>query len=352
MVLEAIHQAMLDEIDDSYQKSPGFPAYDFTRAFALAALSLAGDVEAAESRLDPDLLEGDALDLYVYQHAGIVRRQAGYAEAHMQAYGTGTISAGDVFATESGLRFYALEDHSDLGSTFPVRAEEPGSAWNVPEHTVTVMPVQLPGISLVYNVGPAAGGADPESDEDLRQRFYYVMRHPANGGNVYAYEQWALDVDGVGRAMVFPTPDGPNTVDVCVVDAAGDPADEDLIAAVQAAIDPNHNGDGMGEAPIGAVCTVMAPDEVSVVTEATLTLEAGADQDIVNANVVTSIMAVIRRTALEGGPLRYALVADALMVEGVADYADLTLNGEARSVTMGAREIPVSGGVSITYESP
>ena len=41
--VETIHQEMLAELSDSYQKTPGFPAFDFLRAFALAAASLAGD---------------------------------------------------------------------------------------------------------------------------------------------------------------------------------------------------------------------------------------------------------------------------------------------------------------------
>ena len=38
--LEQIHEDMLNAIHDRYQKTLGFPAYDFTRAFALAVLSL------------------------------------------------------------------------------------------------------------------------------------------------------------------------------------------------------------------------------------------------------------------------------------------------------------------------
>ena len=53
---------MLNAISDRYQKTTGFPAYDFTRAFALAVLSLDGDIELAEANLDVDNLTGVALD--------------------------------------------------------------------------------------------------------------------------------------------------------------------------------------------------------------------------------------------------------------------------------------------------
>lgn len=62
--LEQIHEDMLNAIHDRYQKTLGFPAYDFTRAFALAVLSLDGDVEVAERRLNVENLTGQELDLF------------------------------------------------------------------------------------------------------------------------------------------------------------------------------------------------------------------------------------------------------------------------------------------------
>ena len=42
---------------------------------------------------------------------------------------------------------------------------------------------------------------------------------PATSGNVYHYQQWALEVSGTGAAKVFPLADGPGTVTVLVVDS-------------------------------------------------------------------------------------------------------------------------------------
>ena len=50
--LAEIHQQMLDGIGERYQKTTGFPAYDFTRAFAIAVLSLDSDIAVAEEKLD------------------------------------------------------------------------------------------------------------------------------------------------------------------------------------------------------------------------------------------------------------------------------------------------------------
>ena len=131
--LEQIHEDMLNAIHDRYQKTLGFPAYDFTRAFALAVLSLDGDVEVAERRLNVENLTGQELDLFIFQHRGLSRRYATYATATLRVVtGSGTIQAGALFSTASGVEFYATTDGSYTeGDTFPVRAYLAGESGNV-----------------------------------------------------------------------------------------------------------------------------------------------------------------------------------------------------------------------------
>ena len=52
----------------------------------------------------------------------------------------------------------------------------------------------------------------------MRARFYEKVRLPATSGNAYHYQQWALEVSGVGAAKVFPLDNGPGTVGILVVD--------------------------------------------------------------------------------------------------------------------------------------
>lgn len=69
--LAEIHQQMLDGISERYQKTTGFPAYDFTRAFAIAVLSLDSDIAVAEEKLDLENLSGTELDTFIRQHRGL-----------------------------------------------------------------------------------------------------------------------------------------------------------------------------------------------------------------------------------------------------------------------------------------
>ena len=340
---------MLEELDKSYQKSPGFPAFDFTRAFALGLASLEEDVEKAEARLDPENLTGTDLERYVWQHRAVERKQAAYASGTLRVTaGAGRIYAGALFATAAGVQFMADGDQNvTVGDTFAVSAVEPGSAGNAAAGTVIAMPVTIQGIGGIVNDEDFTGGYDEESDEELRARYYEVLQRPANGGNVYQYEQWAKAVEGVGRVFVYPTPRGPNTVDVTLVDSNGNPADSDLIAEVQAMLDPNHNGDGMGEAPIGAVCTVGPAATKAVDFDVAVSQEPGIGD---TGDAIREALAVlIRKTALEGGPLKAIAAADAVMVEGVTDIIWLRMNGGTWAVRFDEGEIPVLGEVTVSY---
>ena len=223
--LQQVHQEMLDRIDNRYQKTVGFPAYDFTRAFALAVLSLDGDIAIAEANLRIENMTGQWLDDYILQHSGLVRKYGTYATTNLRVVtGAGEIQAGDLFSTLSGVEFYATTDgYYEEGDTFPVRAYVAGESGNVDAGTITFFPVTIAGIAAVTNDAPAAGGYDAESDDDFRDRFLDYLQNPNNGGNQNAYIQWAMSVAGVGRVRVFPQALGKNTVEVCIVDTAMGP---------------------------------------------------------------------------------------------------------------------------------
>ena len=350
LTLERVHAAMLAAIDDSYQKTPGFPAWDFTRAFALAVASLDGDVTAAEERQDIENLEGADLDSYVWQLRGMIRKYGTYASAILRVVsGSGTVYAGALFTTASGVDFYAVSDGTYReGDFFPVRAAEPGSAGNVPAGAITQMPVTITGIAMVTNDEAAAGGFDEETDEALRGRYYDDLQHPNNGGNLQAYREWALSVPGVGRVTVVPIAFGLNTVGIWLTDANGDPASDELIAQVQVLIDPNRNGDGSGEAPVGAVCTVLAATALPVDISAEITLADGWEEEVVRPAIQDSLTKTVREAALAGEILRYGRLADAILdTEGVLDYRALTVNGETESIRFDARSAPVLGEVTL-----
>ena len=72
--LNQVHQDMLSKISNKYQKTAGFPAYDFTAAFSLAILSLDADISIAEAHTFVDNLTGVGWDECIKCRRGMFRR--------------------------------------------------------------------------------------------------------------------------------------------------------------------------------------------------------------------------------------------------------------------------------------
>lgn len=348
-----VHKDMLDSISNRYQKTAGFPAYDFTAAFALAVLSLDGDVSTAERHLDIDNLTGTELDTYVKQHRGLSRKYATYATATMTVVtGSGDILAGALFSTASGVEFYAVEDKTCAqGDTFQVRAYVAGESGNVGANEIVYMPITIAGIAAVTNAAAASGGYDAESDDEFRGRLYDDLQRPNNGSNQQAYIAMAMSVSGVGNAKCFPQAFGPNTLEICIVGATMEPADGALIQQVQTYIDPNENGDGAGEAAMGAACTVTTATSLAINVTASVTLAEGYTMTSAAAAVRAVLTSYIRDVAFDRDTtyISYAQISNRISgADGILDHTGLKLNGATANVAVGPRQTPVLGTVTLT----
>ena len=122
--IDTLHQEMLDEMSDDYQKTVGFPAYDLTRAFALAVGSLREDMDVAVGKTDVDTLEGDELTRWCAQRRGISRRSAVAATGKVTIVtGQGSVSTGSLFESEGGIQFRSTESKTvTVGDTVAVEA--------------------------------------------------------------------------------------------------------------------------------------------------------------------------------------------------------------------------------------
>lgn len=356
--IESIHGDMLMGLSEDYQKSPGYPAYDFTRAFAFACASLSDDIDIAEGHLDITTLTGDELETYVYQHRGLTRKEGAKAEATIEIIaGSGTITEGDLFATKSGVVFASTETKAVTdGDTFEVEAVEAGTDGNVAANTITQVPSTIQGITSFTNPEPASGGTPDETDADLLERFLDNLQYPDNGCNAQAYINWATSVDGVGRAKCFPLDDGPGTVTVCITGTDMGVPSQDVIDAVQAYIDPGSSGTGEGRAPVGAACTVIGATAKTINISATLTIAEGFVPAEVKDAVTAAFDAYLKDISFKRVDINtyqtyvsYAKIGECIMTtDGVLDYSSLTVNSATASVQLDDDEVPVLGTVTLT----
>lgn len=349
---DTIHQSMLDNMDDKYQKTIGFPTYDILRAVAIALKAQNDDIEIAKNMYDVDTLTGETLQRFVEQRKGIVWNKAVKAEAILTATtnGAATVPIGTLFESQGGIQFKADETVviEGLTGSIPVTAVLGGAEGNVAANTITIIPVTIDGLTSVTNAEASSGGYRAETDDELRERYYKALQEPVVSGNKNHYKQWALSIDGVGAVKVFPLANGNNTVEVCIIGNDGKPAASSLIESAQEYLDPEIAGLGEGVAPIGAYCTVTTATAVLLNIVCHIELISGYTLEEVESRIEDNLTAYLAEQAFKVDYISYAHIADVIHdTEGVSDYDNLLVNGATSAIELEAREVAVLGEVAL-----
>ncbi|WP_102271313.1 baseplate J/gp47 family protein [Cytobacillus massiliigabonensis] len=339
--------AILDEmkvvVRDDVDKREGSVVHDMLAPpaeqiemldFELAAIYLNGFADTADL---PYLIRRAA-------EMGVDWKDAVKAQGVVTITGTDglLVPAGFRVYTDAGVYFQTIADATLSGGTATVAVEavEGGIAGNIGPAEITQYENTVAGVTDVTNAEVFTGGIDAETKESLLARYLLKVRKPITSGNVYHYEKWATDVDGVATAKVFPLHAGAGTVKVVVVAANGRAPTPDIIANVAEHIE--------AERPIGATVTVVPVVEVAINISAKLTLAGDLlPVDVLDA-IKTSVGAYLL-TAAQSGIVRYARVGEALLeVNGVLDYELLTINDATANVPIAEDAVAVVGEVVLT----
>ena len=357
---EAIKARILGEIDESQGISSMAGSFSD---------GVAGPVSEAMSNvyisLDgvPDMLfvtedSGRFIDKVGSTYYNITRRPGTRAYCDVSFTGTAglTIAQGTQFLTAGGLAFSLMEtvvlDSSGTG-TGRLEAAEVGAAYNVDAGAIDRMYVNLAGLTSYTNQA-ATGGTDPESDAALVARIQERVQRPPTSGNGYQVRQWAMAVAGVGQAKVVELAQGAGTVSVTVVDSNyGAPAEE-IVEAVQAALESQRP---IGMAPTAGGCT-----ELSVTVAASVTVTQGASKATVQAALEEALRGYCRDLIdAKFTPIYYKPAQDVsytliynrvlallLSIPEVENFSALTVNGGTADVTIQPDQAPVVGEVTVT----
>lgn len=348
--IEDKHRQLLSCIADDYEKTPGFPIYDLTKAVAIEGITTEDSILNAVGKINVDNLRGDELDRFIEQHKGLYRKSSKSAIGALTVIGAGIVRKGDLFETANGVQFKATQDTViNENGTVLIDAVIPGTIGVVGANSITTLPITLQGIVSVNNTEATIDGFDAETDESYRTRYYIALRMPATSGNKYHYQQWASEVIGVGSSKVFPLEYGDNTVEVVIIDDNKQPASDELILRVQDFIDPGQTGRGEGAAPIGAHCTVNSAPVLLINVEARLTVEQLASRVTVETDIETAIVDYLKRIAFVQNTVSYARIGDAIIdTQGLIDYENLKVNGGISNIAIDEKAVAVIGDVSWT----
>jgi uncharacterized phage protein gp47/JayE len=175
-------------------------------------------------QLMPDTAEQEWLDrhgdIWLINSDGTTgRKQATLATGIIAATGTSgsSVPAGALLGAGTQQATYQTTAMTVVGSgptQIPVTALDAGSLGNMePEDTLAFLSPP-PGVDGTTTVVVMDGGADTETDEELRTRILRRIQQPPMGGDKTDYEAWALAVPGVTRAWSSPNEMGLGTMTV------------------------------------------------------------------------------------------------------------------------------------------
>ncbi len=299
--------------------------------------SLYGFIDYLAAQILPDTADTAWLD----RHAslwGVLRKTATAATGTVSmAAGNGvTVPAGTVLQRAGGGDYTVTTDAAASGGVIvaTVQATTAGAAGNLPAGARLTLVSPVPGAQSTAVVVDVSGGADIETDADLRARLIARIQAPPHGGNRSDYEAWALEVAGVTRAWVYPHHLGAGTVGVTFVcDGRTDiiPTETE-VSAVASHIDVLR--------PVTAAVTVFAP----VADPLALSIRLTPDGAATRAAVEAELRDFLSREAEPGGTLYLSRLREAISLATGEYRHDLV--SPAADVVSPAGHIAVLGDIT------
>ena len=311
----------------------------FARVAAGAAYLLHGHLDWVARQAMVDTAETEHLDR---QSAiwGVVRKAATYAEGAVIFVGADgvTVPGGTLVQRTDGVRYATTSDAliSAGSATVEIAAVLAGEAANEVEAVELSLVSPIAGVqaTAAITAGGLAGGADPESDEDLRARLLLRIQQPPHGGASFDYVAWALEVTGVTRAWVMPNWMGAGTVGVTfVLDAepGGIFPPTEKVLEVADYLEERR--------PVTAEVVVFAP----VAKNLSPTIQLVPNNAGARAAVEASIDSLLKREAVPGGTLYLSRLREAISI--AAGESNHTLVAPTADVVSAANELLVRGTV-------
>lgn len=375
-----IHKRMRDNLPNDIDKSEGSDVWNLTYPTAYEHAYFAQFcIRNALRLIWPEFSYGTYAD-YHGACRGMARRKAQYATGSVKIIGNigvnipkGTVFTTAQIADESVTEFVTTENVS-IGDnqtvTVNIIAAIAGKSGNVPANTITVNSDKIVGISSLTNETATTGGYDEESDENFIERIKEYDQSQDNSfiGNDNDYRRWALEVDGVGEAVVISPEDNPNVeddsgvVNIIIVDSNGVPADTTLCAAVYNHImqpvplsTDGKKTDGQTTtierlAPPGVILEVTAPTTIAISVSGLIELDNTVGIEDIKSNFILSISEYLVQ-AIKDGEVRYSKIASILSnTAGVADYKNLIVNGNNTNVQLMSNQIPTISETTIKFD--
>ena len=328
---EVIKQRTLDNISLDIDKREGS---------ILNTLASANAMSLAKAYLDmSDIMSigfiEDGFDNFLDKRVGefgVYRKLGTKATGQIKVTGKeGTVISNGTYFLCNDLRFIMLNDVviGEEDNICYVEAEEVGYKYNLSSGNTFTLIDKIEGVESLINEEAFKNGVDIESDEDLRKRFIKVVNNPSTSGNKNHYEEWALETNGVGRAIVYPLWDGNGTVKVMVIGNDNKPVSEDILENARLHIEENM--------PIGCQLTVITPTNLNIVINSSIELKESYDLEEIKVEFEAKLNDYLKTVTNE---LTYSKVYGLLAnILGVEDISSLTVNDNNINISIAEDKI-------------
>lgn len=331
MTYENILNNMLSRVPSNVDKREGSIIYD---AIAPVAFKLTETYFNLSTFIDlffVDTSTGEYLDK-LCKAFGVDRKQP--TKAVRKIITNGIIPIGSRFSI-SDISYVVISKLSD--TEYFVECEDFGSIGNLYSGPLT----SLNNLNVEAELSEIVdSGENIETDESLRERYYLKVRNPATSGNIYDYLNWALKVEGVGKAKIFPLWNGPGTVKVIIIDTDMK-IDTTLESRVYDYIETVR--------PIGAEVTVNSPIAHTIDISASIELDNSKTLGEVINLFRIELEQYIKYITFNINSLSYAKIGSMLLsTVGVKDYTDLAVNNQTGNIILTDEEVIVIDNLNLS----
>lgn len=197
---------------------------------------------------------------------------------------------------------------------------------------------------------------DDEKTEDYRKRYLEERRREyAICGNRADYRKFVKELTGVGGIKLERVKKEHKRIDAYIISSLWGKPSEDIVAAVQQAVDPLDNqGDGEGKAPFWHVVDIHPVETEEININAVFELSPGTTFETLTPSIEEAIDKYFvelnktwEDTEKAGLVIRLLKVAEAMAsIEGVIDIRELLLNGTEDNIILHRNTIPVRGTIT------
>lgn len=274
---------------------------------------------------------------------GIERKEATIADGMVTITGAkGTIVPKDLaVATKLGKVY-----RTTIQTTIPdsgeidvfVQAEDAGSYYNVEVGEICAFQVSYKGLDTVTNNEVFTNGYDIESYESLYNRYLLKIQTPATSGNKYHYEQWALEVVGVGNATCIPSA---GLVTVIITDSNKRKANDELVQKTHDYIDEVRP-------LLAGELVIKSVKEVEMNITGKVEIDSNVNLGEIESTFSSLVEEYFDDKVYKTKKISIAKIQALLIdINGVLDCSDIQINGNTNNVELNIDEIAILKNVDI-----